>query len=68
MWMPVLASANSGTITKLVHGCSRYWSRSFGEIADGMPSCAERASAGVGCSRNARASSVTSSRSARAGG
>ena len=34
MWMPALASANSGTITKLVHGCSRYCSRSLGEIAD----------------------------------
>ena len=34
MWMPALASANSGTITQLVHGCSRYCRRSFGEIAD----------------------------------
>ena len=34
MWMPALASANSGTITRLVHGCSRYCRRSLGEIAD----------------------------------
>ena len=52
--MPALASANSGTITKLVHGWSRYWSRSLGEIADATLSCAERASSGVGCSRNER--------------
>ena len=32
-WMPALASAKSGTITRLVHGCSRYCRRSFGEIA-----------------------------------
>ena len=30
----MFASANSGTITKLVQGWSRYWSRSFAEIAD----------------------------------
>ena len=41
MWMPALASANSGTITRLVHGCRRYWSRSFGEIADTRPARAE---------------------------
>ena len=63
MWMPAFASANSGTITKLVQGWSRYWSRSLGEIADATPSCAERASSGVGCSRNERVSSVTRSRS-----
>ena len=34
MWMPALASANSGTITKLVHGCRRCWRRSLGEIAE----------------------------------
>ena len=34
MWIPTLASANKGTITKLVHGCSRYCSRSLGEIAE----------------------------------
>ena len=45
-WMPALASANSGTITKLVHGWRRYWSRSLGEIADATPSWAERASSG----------------------
>ena len=33
-WMPALASANSGTITKLVQGWSRCWRRSLGEIAD----------------------------------
>ena len=38
MWIPMFASANSGTITKLVHGCSRYWSRSLGEIAAATPS------------------------------
>ena len=52
-WMPVLASANSGTITKLVHGWSRYCSRSLGEIDEATPSWAERASSGVGCSRKA---------------
>ncbi len=67
-WMPAFASANSGTITKLVHGCRRYWSRSFAEIADATPSWADRASSGVGCSRNERVSSVTRSRSVRAGG
>ena len=39
---------------ELVHGCSSYWSRSLGEIADSTPRCAARASAGVGCSRNVR--------------
>ena len=68
MWMPAFASAKSGTMTKLVHGCRRYWSRSFAEIADATPSCAERARAGVGCSRNVRVSSVTRARSVRAGG
>ena len=34
MWMPALASANSGTITRLVHGCRRCWRRSLGEIAE----------------------------------
>ena len=34
MWMPALASANSGTITRLVHGCRRYCRRSLGEIAE----------------------------------
>ena len=67
-WMPAFASANSGTITKLVQGWSRYWSRSFAEIADATLSCAERASSGVGCSRKERVSSVTRSRSVRAGG
>jgi hypothetical protein len=32
--IPALASANSGTITRLVHGCSRYCRRSLGEIAE----------------------------------
>jgi hypothetical protein len=68
MWMPALASANSGTITRLVHGCRRCWRRSLGEIADATASWAERAIAGVGCSRNDRACSVTRSRSTRAGG
>ena len=67
-WIPALASANSGTMTKLVQGWSRYCSRSFAEIADATPSCAERASSGVGCSRNERVNSVTRSRSVRAGG
>ena len=66
--MPTFASANSGTITKLVQGCRRYWSRSFAEIADVTPSCADLASSGVGCSRKERVSSVTRSRSVRAGG
>jgi hypothetical protein len=30
--MPALASAKSGTITRLVHGCNRYCRRSLGEI------------------------------------
>ena len=67
-WMPALASANSGTIAKLVHGCRRCWRRSLGEIADATASCAERASSGVGCSRNERVRSTTRSRSTRAGG
>ena len=67
-WMPAFASANSGTITKLVQGWSRYWSRSFAEIADATLSCAERASSGVGCSRKERRDSVTRSRSVRTGG
>ena len=66
--MPTFASANRGTITKLVQGCRRYWSRSLAEIADVTPSWAERASSGVGCSRKERVSSVTRSRSVRAGG
>ena len=66
--MPAFASAKRGTITKLVQGWSRYCSRSLGETADITPSCAERASSGVGCSRNERVSSVTRSRSERAGG
>src|SRR2546423_210158 len=67
-WMPALASANSGTITYPVQGCRPYWRRSFGEIADSTLSWAERASSGVGCSRNERASVVTRSRSSRGGG
>ena len=67
-WMPAFASANSGTITKLVHGWSRYWSRSFGEIAEATPRCALRASSGVGCSRNERVSSTTRSSPSRGGG
>jgi hypothetical protein len=65
---PALASANSGTITKLVQGCSRYCSRSFGEIADATPRCVVRASSGVGCSRNERVSSTTRSSPSRCGG
>ena len=38
------------------------------EIADESPCRAERASSGVGCSRNSRASAVARSRSSRAGG
>ena len=68
MSMPAFASANSGTITKLVHGWSRYWRRSFGETAEVTPIWAERASSGVGCSRNRRVSSVTRSSSERGGG
>ncbi len=68
MCMPALARANSGTIAKLVQGCSRYCNRSFGEIAELRPSWAVRASSGVGCSRNERVSSVARSRSLRAGG
>ena len=68
MWIPAFASANSGTITKLVQGWRRYWIRSFAEIAEATLSCAERASSGVGCSRNERVSSVTRSRSTRTGG
>src|SRR3954447_8498842 len=67
MWIPALARANSGTITKLVHGWRRYWICSLAEIDDTTPSCAERASWGVGCSRNERRSSVTRSRSVLAG-
>ena len=33
-WMPALPNANSGTITKLVHGCSRYCSRSLADTAE----------------------------------
>jgi hypothetical protein len=33
-WIPAFASANSGTITRLVHGCNRYWSRSLGDRAE----------------------------------
>jgi hypothetical protein len=40
----------------------------LGEIADARPRWVERAISGVGCSRNERASSVTRSRSERAGG
>ena len=40
-WMPALASANSGTITRLVHGCSRYCRRSLGEIAEARLARAE---------------------------
>ena len=40
-WMPALASANSGTITRLVQGCSRYCSRSLGEIAEARLARAE---------------------------
>ena len=67
-WMPAFESANSGAITKLVQGCSRYWSRSFVEMADVTPSDAERASSGVGCSRKERVSSVARSSSERPGG
>src|SRR3954447_24476186 len=63
--MPALASANSGTITRLVHGCSRYCSRSFGEIAPVSDWMAEYASSGVGCSRNDGVSSVERCSSAR---
>ena len=40
----------------------------MGEIAEATASCAERASSGVGCSRNERVRSTTRSRSTRAGG
>ena len=40
----------------------------MGEIAERRLSCAERASSGVGCSRNERVSAVARSRSSRAGG
>jgi hypothetical protein len=66
--MPAFARANSGTIMKLVQGCRRYCMRSFGEIAEATLRWATRASSGVGCSRNERVSSVTRSRSVRAGG
>ena len=42
--MPAFASAKSGTITKLVHGCSASCTRSFGETADQTLSRALRAS------------------------
>ena len=67
-WMPTFASANSGTMTKPVQGWSLCWSRSFAEMAEATLRCASRASSGVGCSRNERVSSVTRSRSLRAGG
>jgi hypothetical protein len=66
--MPAFASANSGTITKLVHGCRRYWRRSLAEIAEATLRWAERAICGVGCSRKERVNSVARSRSVRAGG
>ena len=56
--MPAFASANSGTITKLVHGCSSSCRRSLGETADSRPSRVARASSGVGCSRNERGAAV----------
>ena len=66
--MPAFESANNGAITKLVQGCSRYWSRSFVEMAELTPSDAERASSGVGCSRKERVSSVARSSSGAPGG
>jgi hypothetical protein len=65
---PAFASANSGTITKLVTGWKRFWSRSFGEIASVTPRTAERAYSGVGCSRNDRHRDDASSSSSRDGG
>ena len=65
---PAFASAKSGTMTKLVHGWSRYCKRSLAGTADSRPRRALRASSGVGCSRNSRASVVTRSRSRRGGG
>ncbi len=40
---PALASANSRTITRLVHGWNRCCSRSLGETATVSPMLAERA-------------------------
>jgi hypothetical protein len=57
-WIPALASANSGTTAKLVHGWSRCWRRSLSEIADATPRWVERASSGVGRSRNDLVSST----------
>ena len=65
--MSALASANSGTITKLAHAWRRYYSRSLAEIAEVRPSAAARASSGVGCSRKERVSAVTRSSSVRTG-
>ena len=65
--MSALASANSGTITKLAHAWRRYYSRSLAEIAEVRPSAAARASSGVGYSRKERVSAVTRSSSVRTG-
>ena len=65
---PALASAKIGTITKLVHGCSSSWRRSFGETARSTDSFAERASSGSGDWPNARASAPARSTSSCRGG
>ena len=65
--MPAFASANSGTITKLVSGCNTACIRSFNDRLEVIPALAVRASCGVGCSRNRRTCSVAFSSWPRAG-
>ena len=57
---PALASANTGTMKKLDHGCSSSVSRSLGDTARSTDSLAERASSGSGDCPNARASAPAS--------
>ena len=57
---PALASANTGTMKKLDHGCSSSVSRSLGDTARSTDSLAERASSGSGDWPKARASAPAS--------
>src|SRR3954454_2885332 len=65
--MPAFATANSGTITYLVQGRYICCSRSLADSDAARLDPAERASSGVGCSRNSRNRSSASS-SASPGG
>ena len=65
---PALASAKSGTTTKLVQGCSSSWRRSFGDTARSTLSLVERASSGTGDWRKAFARTAACSTSSRRGG